>query len=163
MLGHRLLTFSCPPPPWAGFGIMAWPGNKGTEDGDMQGPASLGHCLDFARCSSFISDPGTPQVSYPLRGRQGRKQPEKYENSVYEAREKVCELRQCQNGAFVSVLPLASGQPLCVPTWSQRDPLWLLCATQMKTKGLTLPQVSRSLQPPATQRMLSVGQGQGCF
>jgi len=52
-----------------------------------------------------------------------------------EGKGKASELRERQNGAFVSVLPLASGHPLSASLpGSQRDPLCLSCTTKIKTE-----------------------------
>lgn len=126
---------------------MAWLGNKGMEGGDTQGPASWGNCHDFARCSSFISDPGTSQVSSPPQGRQGRKQPEKYENSMHEAREKVCELRRCQNGAFCLRFTLGEWPaPLCAYLVTKRSFMSALHSSD-KDQG---PAPATGLQVPPT-------------
>lgn len=80
-----------------------------------------------------------------------------------EGKGKASEFREHQNGAFVSVLPLARGHPLSVSLpGSERDPLCLSCTTK-RPKDPTLLQVSRSLQPPGTWRILSIMQRQGHF
>lgn len=37
------------------LGTMAWPGNKGSKDGDTQ-MSPLGHWLDYTSYNSFISE-----------------------------------------------------------------------------------------------------------
>lgn len=106
-----------------------------------------GTALTLQGVSSFITDPGTPQVSSPPLGWQRRKQPEKYENSKHEAREKVCELRRCQNGAFCLRFTLGEWPaPLCAYLVTKRSFMSALHSSD-KDQG---PAPATGLQVPPT-------------
>lgn len=52
---------------------MAWPGNKGMEGGDTQGPASREHCLDFTRCKLLHHRPWNSSSKFSSSGKAGEK------------------------------------------------------------------------------------------
>lgn len=140
--------FQLPLFPWEALGSWAAQGIKAERMGTCRALPPKGSDLTLLlhlRDWNFSS--------YPLQGRQGREQPEKKEeNPTYEAREKN-EVQAVIKWDFC----LCFTQPLCVPTWSQRNLLCLFCVTQIKTKG---PDPATGLHVPPTSWDLEDAQHQ---